>query len=132
MVSWKCVPKPLFPSSVLCGNDNVIYTAEASGDVQVKDHRLLLCLKGPLLQYKHILCRHGNRLPTPTAVCCPLKDCSSGTLGAEDLNYRIVIPEDRQPCRPPWSQPANYLVFLVTRTLNQDHQSIFPITNKRK
>lgn len=126
MVTWECVPKSFFPSGVFYGNNNVIYTAEASGDVQVKDHRFLLCLKGPFLWHKHILCRHGNRLPTPTAVCFPLKDCSSGTLEAEDLNYRVVIPADRQPCRPPWSQTANYLVVLVTRTLNQDHQFIFP------
>lgn len=78
VVSWECVPQPFFPFSVLCGNDNVIYMAEASGDVQVKDHRLLLCLRDPSCNINISLCQHGNRLPSPTAVCCPLKYVAVG------------------------------------------------------
>lgn len=125
------------PSSlpVSCVGTAMLYTAEASGDVQVKDHRLLLYLKRPFLRHKHIPLSTWKQAPLPHCGLLPSEVCSSGTLEAQDLNYRIVIPQDRQPYHPPWSQPANYLVCLVTRTLNQNHQSSITcqfITSKRK
>lgn len=48
-VVWECVPHPFFPSCILCGSCNAIYTSEASGDMQVKDCRPLL-----YLQHKYI------------------------------------------------------------------------------
>lgn len=46
-VVWECIPNPFFPSCIL-------YGSSTSGDMQVRDCRLLLCLKGLYPQHKHI------------------------------------------------------------------------------
>lgn len=122
---WQCGPHPLFPSCILCGSCNTIYTAEASGNMQIKDCRRLLCLKMSYLQHKYIPLKTQGYVPFPRQFAALWSVATLKTLEAEDNELQDHYTW-RQPCSPSWPRPANYLMSWTTRTVNPNLQFFLP------